>query len=91
MYIDVETLNKLAIAIGAIVTIGGALYSMFSWYGKQKQVEKDLDEVKTELCILTKGILACLKVMQDKGYGGAVSEFSQDIEKYLNKKAHDVK
>lgn len=90
MYIDVDNLIKISVALGAVITIGGVLYNLFSWHNKQKQVEEDMKVVKKELCILTKGILSCLKIMQDKGYGGAITDFSADIENHLNEKAHDL-
>lgn len=50
------------------------------------------DEVRKnseELQVLTRGILACLKGLQEKGCNGPVTEAVKDIEDYLNAKAHE--
>lgn len=91
MYIDSGTIIDFAALITALGVIGGVLVNIYSQYTKQKKIEADIKEIKEELCILTHGILNCLKIMKDKGYNGAVTDFNKEIEKHLNKKAHDMK
>ena len=43
-----------------------------------------------ELQLLTYGVLACLKGLQEKGCNGPVTEAVNKIEKYLNQKAHEI-
>lgn len=43
-----------------------------------------------ELQLLTFGVLACLKGLQEQGCNGPVTEAVTKIEKYLNEKAHEV-
>lgn len=56
-----------------------------------KQVlAKDMRNINTEQTLLTYGVLACLKGLQEQGCNGPVTEAVNKIEKYLNQKAHDV-
>lgn len=57
----------------------------------EKLENKVADEIRKnneELQILTRGILACLKGLQEKGCNGPVTETAHEIEEYLNQKAH---
>lgn len=49
----------------------------------------EMREVKSELAILTNGILACLKGLQEKGCNGPVTKTIEEIETHLNTKAHE--
>lgn len=40
-------------------------------------------------CLLTYGILACLKGLKEQGCNGPVTEAIDKIEKHVNKQAHD--
>lgn len=44
-----------------------------------------------ELQLLTKGVLACLKGLQEKGCNGPVTATAAEIETYLNERAHSNK
>lgn len=58
-----------------------------------EKLENELaDEIKkqnAELQLLTYGVLACLKGLQEKGCNGPVTEAVNKIERYLNQKAHE--
>lgn len=67
----------------------------------KQQHEADVEDLKNELAeemrrnnselqLLTYGVLACLKGLQEKGCNGPVTEAVNKIEKYLNEKAHEV-
>ncbi len=45
--------------------------------------------MKAEQCLLTYGILACLKGLKEQGCNGPVTEAIGKIEKHINKQAHD--
>lgn len=89
MYINADTIIKIASFITASGVIIGFIYSLFRWYTKQKQLEAAIKEIKEEQCLLTYGILACLKGLKEQGCNGPVTESINKIEKHLNKKAHD--
>lgn len=56
----------------------------------ENKVAEEIRKNNVELQILTRGILACLKGLQEKGCNGPVTETAREIEEYLNTKAHEV-
>lgn len=55
----------------------------------ENELAVEIRKNNTELQILTRGILACLKGLQEKGCNGPVTETAREIEEYLNTKAHE--
>ncbi len=55
----------------------------------ENKVAEEIRKNNVELQILTRGILACLKGLQEKGCNGPVTETAREIEEYLNTKAHE--
>ena len=89
MYITTNTIITAVSVIGAISTIMGLLFAVFSWINKQKEQEKDIRKMKEEQCLLTYGVLACLKGLKEQGCNGPVTEAIAKIEKHINKAAHE--
>lgn len=54
----------------------------------ENEMSEQIRKNNEELQILTRGILACLKGLQEKGCNGPVTETAREIEEYLNTKAH---
>lgn len=54
----------------------------------ENEMSEQIRKNNEELQILTRGILACLKGLQEKGCNGPVTDTAREIEEYLNKKAH---
>ena len=101
MYIDIETILKLASLIGAMGVIGGFLIAIYKFYQKPHETEKklkklqelhmdDMKKINEEQCLITYGLLACLKGLQEQGCNGPVTEAINRIQKHLNKQAHDM-
>ena len=44
--------------------------------------------MKEEMCLLTYGVLACLKGLKEMGQNGTVTEAIDKIEKHMNQEAH---
>lgn len=70
------------------------------WFDKQDKQSTDIDDLREqhnsdvksineELTLLTYGILACLKGLNEKGCNGPVTEAIGRIEKHLNQRAHN--
>lgn len=55
----------------------------------ENELAEEMRKNNIELQILTRGILACLKGLQEKGCNGPVTETANEIERYLNQKAHE--
>lgn len=54
------------------------------------ELAEDIRANNAELQLLTFGVLACLKGLQEKGCNGPVTEAVTKIERYLNEKAHEL-
>lgn len=55
----------------------------------RRELTADMADINKEQQMLTYGVLACLKGLQEKGCNGPVTEAINKIEKYLNAKAHE--
>lgn len=89
MYVDTNTIIEAGKVIGALVLIGGLLISIYKWYDRQNKQDVELKKMKEEQCLITYGLLACLKGLKEQGCNGPVTEAVDKLEKYLNKAAHD--
>ena len=63
--------------------------SVYKWYLKKNQQDVEIERVKSEQCLLTYGMLACLKGLKEQGCNDSVTEAIDKIEKHINKQAHD--
>lgn len=94
------TIGQVVGAIGTISVISAFFLGIFKWYKNSIQdklvnfdtriskLEKDSKTNKEENTILLKGLLACLKGLQEQGCDGAVVSSISEIESYLLEKAH---
>lgn len=89
MYINTEIIISAAALITALITIFGVIFTIYRWYLRQNQQDKDIEKMKDEQCILTYGVLACLKGLKEQGCNGPVNEAINKIEKHLNQQAHE--
>ena len=89
MYVDVETIIMAGSLLTAVMVIFSAVFAVYKWYLKQNQQDVEIERVKSEQCLLTYGILACLKGLKEQGCNGPVTEAIAKIEKHINKQAHD--
>ena len=89
MYVDVDTIIMAGSLLTAVVVIFSAIFAVYKWYLKQNQQDVEIERVKSEQCLLSYGILACLKGLKEQGCNGPVTEAIDKIEKHINKQAHD--
>ncbi len=101
MYIDVDTIIKAAALITAGGVIIGLIAAIIRFIAQPKQQgeeikklrsahEADIKAINEEQCLITYGLLACLKGLREQGCNGPVTEAINKIEKHLNKQAHDM-
>lgn len=83
-----DAIITAAAVITAIATIFGIIFAVYRWYLKQEQQDKDIKALKDEQCLLTYGVLACLKGLKEQGCNGPVTEAINKIEKHINQEAH---
>lgn len=89
MYININTVLTAASLLTAIVAIFSAIFAAYRWYLKQNQQDEEIKDIKSELCLLTYGIEACLDGLEQLGANHNVTATKQKINKHINKKAHD--
>lgn len=88
MYVTWQTIITVAAVLAAIFAILRYYNKGYNWIQKQEQQEDEIKTIKEEQQLLTTGILACLKGLQEQGCDGSVSDAINQIESHLNKKAH---
>lgn len=91
MYINftAQTIITAGAVVGAAVALVSFFVKLVRWADRQKAQDKELQDVKAELTLLTYGVLACLKGLKERGCNGPVTEAVNKIEKHINQKAHD--
>ena len=83
-----EIITTVAGVITALGVIFGVLFAVYKWYLKQEQQDKDIKAIKEEQFLLTQGVLACLKGLQEQGCDGPVTTAIKQLETHINKQAH---
>jgi len=83
-----QTIITVAAVITAIVTITGRYNKVYDWVKRQEEQDKVIKNIQEEQAILTFGVWACLKGLQEQGCDGAVTDAINKLEKHLNEKAH---
>lgn len=91
MYVDADLIIKAGAVLGAAVAIGTVIWRVIRWVQRQKQQDEDISMMKEELCLLTYGVLSCLKGLKEQGCNGPVTNAIEKIEKHMNQQAHDQK
>ena len=83
-----EIITAVAGVITALGVILGVLFAVYKWYLKQEKQDKDIKAIKEEQFLLTQGVLACLKGLQEQGCDGPVTLAIKQLENHINKQAH---
>lgn len=88
MYVDAQAVIGAAALLGAVTAILGGLFAVYRWYQRQEEQDEDIKALKEEMCLLTYGVLACLKGLKEQGCNGPVTAAIDKIEKHMNQEAH---
>ena len=83
-----EIITTVAGVITALGVILGVIFAVYKWYLKQEKQDKDIKAIKEEQFLLTQGVLACLKGLQEQGCDGPVTIAIKQLENHINKQAH---
>ena len=89
MTIEITTIKTIAEIVALAVLFYGYFSKITRFVDRQKKQDDEIKGIKEEQGILTYGILACLKGLQEQGCDGPVTEAIARIEKHLNVKAHE--
>lgn len=90
MVVDTNTVIASASLLAAATAIFSAVFAVYRWYLRQNKQDEEIKKMKAEQCLLTYGILACLKGLKEKGCNGPVTEAIGKLEKHINKAAHEL-
>ena len=99
MMITWQSIITAGAVLGALTAISTLIIKFIRWVDRQKAQDVELKQLKErhaedneaiqdELLVLTYGILACLKGLQEQGCNGPVTEAIKKIEKHIHKNAH---
>ena len=83
-----QTVISLSAVLTAIIAIARTYNKGYDWVKQQEAQEREIKGIKEEQQLLTYGVLACLKGLQEQGCDGSVTDAIDKIEKHLNEKAH---
>ena len=87
------TTGQMLITAGAVLSAGILLLTTYNrvyrWTLRQKAQDRELSSIRKENTLLTYGVLACLKGLEEQGCDGPVHEAIDKIERDLNLRAHD--
>ena len=83
-----EIITAVAGVVTALGVIFGLIFAVYRWYLKQEKQDTDIKFIKEEQILLTQGVLACLKGLQEQGCDGPVTTAIKQIERHLNQQAH---
>ena len=86
--ITADTIITIGAVLGALGVIFGVIFAVYRWYLKQNKQDVDIKSIKEEQCLLTYGVLACLKGLEEQGCDGPVKDAINKIEKHVNQQAH---
>lgn len=89
MYVTWQTILTAAAVLSAVIAILKTYNKGYDLVKHQKEQDKDIQAIKSELAIATKGILACLQGLKEQGCDGPVTEAINEINEHLIKKAHE--
>lgn len=79
-------------------SVAAAVVALFKYYNRgydfvkrQEKQDEIIRDIQSEQTLLTYGVLACLKGLNEQGANGPVTEAIDKIEKHINQKAHGQK
>lgn len=89
MDIPWETAAAAGAALSRLLLLLTTYNRVYRWTLRQREQDEELRAIRKENTLLTYGVLACLKGLEEQGCDGPVHEAIGKIEKDLNLRAHD--
>ena len=84
----VAIVTTVAAVVTALGVILGVVFGAYKWILRQEKQDVDIKAMKEEQTVLMHGVLACLKGLKEQGCDGPVTEAIDQIEDFINKRAH---
>lgn len=88
MSVVAQAIITAAAVLAAVITIFKNYNKIYDLVRHQEAQDRDIKAIKAEQSIMTYGVLACLKGLQELGCDGAVTDAITKVEKHLNEAAH---
>ena len=89
MDIPWETAAAAGAALSGLLLLLTTYNRVYRWTLRQREQDEELRAIRKETTLLTYGVLACLKGLEEQGCDGPVHEAIDRIETALNLRAHD--
>lgn len=89
MYITADLIIKIVAAITSCGTVVTLLFTLFKWIAKQNKQDEDIKSLKKESEIICYSLFAVLDGVSQLGANHTVPKAKENLEKYLNEKAHE--
>lgn len=88
MYITPAGIISVSAVVAAVVALMGYMLKIYKWIARQTEQDAEIKAMKTEMTLITYGLLAALKGLKEQGCNGPVTEAVDKIEKHINQQAH---
>lgn len=88
MYIDGDTIIKIAAIISALVVIIGGIVSIYKIFENNKRQNEVIKSMQEEQTIICYGLKGALQGLIEQGCDGPCKEALNMLDKHLNKSAH---
>lgn len=96
MTITLETIETIAKIITAVTVIGGVVVLVLKEIKKYQnydnritKIDNEIKKLKEEQCMQTYVLEAVLDGLHQLGCNGKTTEASENLSKFVNKRAHD--
>lgn len=86
---DAETFLKMVAVMTGVGSLWAIIYKVVQWLERQKEQDKEIQNIKKEQCVMCYGLLATLDGLKQLGANGNVTDAYNKLEKHINQSAHD--
>lgn len=90
MSLTFDAVISAAAALTAATTIAGGIAAVVKWFERQARQDREIQEIRSEQCVVNYALLACLDGLKQLGANGNVTDAHNRLEKHLNKQAHNM-
>lgn len=88
MYINVDTIIKLASLLGAMSALIGAVIAIYKVYESNKRQTEAIKAIQEEQTLVCYGLRGALQGLIEQGCDGPCKDALNMLDKHLNKTAH---
>lgn len=86
---DTETFLTMVAVMTGVGSLWAMIYKLVQWLERQKEQDKEIQNIKKEQCVMCYGLLATLDGLKQLGANENVTDAYNKLEKHINQSAHD--